>query len=219
LESKLTLISSPAGFGKTTLLSEFAVGCDLPIAWLSIDEDDNDTTRFIAYLIAALSRVKGGFGESVYPVLQTPKPERIESLLTVLINEIAAEFPPFILVFDDYHLITSSEIHEVLAFIIEHQPEQMHVMIATRADPSLPISRLRARDQLTKIRENDLRFTDDEAADFLTRVMGLDLRAEELSAMERRTEGWAAGLQLAALSLQEHADKENFVKSFAGSNR
>jgi LuxR family maltose regulon positive regulatory protein len=219
MERKLTLISSPAGFGKTTLLSDFAIGCDRPMAWLSIDKDDNDTIRFIAYLIAALSRVKSGFGESVYPVLHTPKPKRIESLLTVLINEIAAEFPPFVLVFDDYHLITLSEIHEALAYIVEHQPEQMHVMIATRADPSLPLSRLRARDQLTNIRENDLRFTEDEAADFLTRVMGLDLKAEELSAMERRTEGWAAGLQLAALSLQEQTDKENFVRSFAGSNR
>jgi len=201
LARKLTLVSSPAGFGKTTLLSEFAAGCDRPVAWLSIDEDDNDTTRFIAYLIAALSTVKQGFGESIYPVLQTPKPERIESLLTLLINEIAADFPQFVLVFDDYHLITLPAIQEALAYIIEHQPGQMHVMIATRADPSLPLSRLRARDQLTEIRENDLRFTDSEAAEFLTRVMGLDLRGEELAAMDRRTEGWAAGLQLAALSL------------------
>ncbi len=218
LARKLTLISSPAGFGKTTLLSEFAAGSDRPVAWLSIDEDDNDTIRFIAYLIAALSTVIQGFGESIYPVFQTPKPERIESLLTLLINEIAAEFPPFVLVLDDYHLISLPVIQEALAYIIEHQPGQMHVMIATRADPSLPLSRLRARDQLAEIRENDLRFTGTEAAEFLTRVMGLDLRGEELAAMEQRTEGWAAGLQLAALSLREQADKENFVRSFAGSN-
>ena len=218
LGRKLTLISSPAGFGKTTLLSEFAAGCDPPVAWISIDEDDNDSTRFIAYLIAALRTVKQGFGESVYPVLQTPKPERIDTLLAVLINEITAEFSPFVLVLDDYHLITSHAIHEQLTYIVEHQPAKMHLMIATRADPSLPLSRLRARDQLTEIRENDLRFTYAEAAEFLNRVMALNLGDEELAAMERRTEGWAAGLQLAGLSLQEQTDKEDFVKTFAGSN-
>lgn len=219
LGRKLTLISSPAGFGKTTLLSEFSSSCDRPVAWVSIDEDDNDSTRFIAYLIAALSRVIQGFGESVYPVLQTPKPERIEALLAVLINEIAAEFSPFVLVLDDYQLITNPAIHEQLTYIIEHQPEQMHIMIATRADPPLPISRLRARDQLSEIREIDLRFTDAEAGEFLNRVMALNLGDEDLAALERRTEGWAAGLQLAALSLQEQPDKEDFVRTFTGSNR
>jgi LuxR family maltose regulon positive regulatory protein len=160
LGHKLTLISSPAGFGKTTLLSEFALGCDRPVAWISIDEDDNDSTRFIAYLIAALRKVNQGFGESVYAVLQAPKPERIESLLTVLINEVAVEFSPFVLVLDDYHLINSPAIHEQLTYIIEHQPEMMRMMVATRADPPLPLSRLRARNQLTEIRESDLRFTD-----------------------------------------------------------
>ena len=219
LGRKMSLISSPAGFGKTTLMSEFAAGCDRPVAWISLDEDDNDSTRFTAYLIAALRTVKQGFGESVYTMLQAPKPERIESLLTVLINEIASEFPPFVLVLDDYHLITLPAIHEQLTYIIEHQPSMMHTMIATRADPSLLLSRLRARAQLTEIRESDLRFTDTEAAEFLNRVMALNLGDEELAAMERRTEGWAAGLQLAGLSLQEHANKAGFVKTFAGSNR
>jgi LuxR family maltose regulon positive regulatory protein len=219
VDDKLTLVSSPAGFGKTTLLSEFSASCDRPVAWLLIDKDDNDPIRFITYLIAAIGRVKPGFGESLYPLFQTPKPERMESLLTVLINEITADFPPFVLIIDDFHLIESPEIHQALKYLIEHQPEQMHVMIATRADPSLPLSRLRARDQLTEIRENDLRFTLEEAGEFLTKVMELDLGVEEQQAMERRTEGWAAGLQLAAISLQEQEDKEGFIKSFEGSNR
>ncbi len=219
LDGKLTLVSSPAGFGKTTLLSEFVDSCDRPVAWLSIDKDDNDPVRFINYLVAALGKVKPGFGESLYPLLQTPKPERTESLLAVLINEITADFPPFVLIIDDYHQIELPEINQIFTYLIEHQPEQMHAMIAARADPSLPLSRLRARDQLTEIRENDLRFTPEEAGEFLTEVMELDLGIEEQQAMERRTEGWAAGLQLAAISLQEQEDKKGFVKSFAGSNR
>ena len=219
LTRKLTLISSPAGFGKTTLLCEFAAQIDRPVAWFSIDEEDNDTTRFIAYLIAALGKIKPGFGESIYQVLQTPKPERIESLLAVMINEISSEFPSIILVLDDYHLIETTEIHQTLTFIIEHQPAQMHIMIATRADPPLPLARLRARDQLTELRERELRFSGDETAEFLNRVMELGLGEQELLAMDQRTEGWAVGLQLAALSLQDQADKEDFVKSFAGSNR
>ena len=149
---KLTLVSSPAGFGKTTLLSEFSSSSERPVAWVSLDEDDNDSTRFLAYLIAALSTVKGEFGESVYPVLQTPKPERIEALLAVLINEISAEFSPFVLVLDDYHLITNPDIHEQLTYVIEHQPEQMHMMIATRADPPLPPTTSRVEDWSSKER-------------------------------------------------------------------
>jgi LuxR family maltose regulon positive regulatory protein len=219
LTRRLTLVSSPAGFGKTTLLSEFAVQSDRPVAWFSIDEEDNDNTRFIAYLIAALRTIEPGFGESIFPALQTPKPERIESLLTMLINEIAAEFPAFVLVLDDYHLIETPAIHQNLAYLGEHQPTQMHIMIATRADPPLPLARLRARDQLTELRERDLRFTEDETAEFLNQVMELDLGDEELLAMDQRTEGWAAGLQLAALSLRDQANKEDFVKTFSGSNR
>ncbi|UCD99964.1 MAG: hypothetical protein JSV42_04405 [Chloroflexota bacterium] len=219
LNRKLSLISSPAGFGKTTLMGEFVAVCDRPVAWFSIDDEDNDTTRFFAYLIAALSNVKSGFGETVQPVIQTPKPERMRPLLTVLINEIAADFPPFILALDDYHLVSLPAIHEILTFIIDHQPGQMHLMIATRADPPFSLSRLRAQNQLIEIREMDLRFTTSETAEFLTRVMGIELRVEDQVAMEERTEGWAAGLQLAALSLLEQPDKECFIRSFAGSDR
>ncbi|HUV28936.1 MAG: HTH-type transcriptional regulator MalT [Anaerolineales bacterium] len=219
LGRKLTLLSSPAGFGKTTLLSEFAVEGDRPAAWFSIDEEDDDSNRFLSYLIASLETIDQGFGESMYPLLQTPKPERIETLLAVVINEIEAAFPPFVLIIDDYHLISSPDIHQAIAFLIEHLPEQMHMVIATRADPPLALSRLRVRAQLSEIRENDLRFSNAEAAEFLNQVMELDLADEQLAVMERRTEGWAAGLQLAALSLQDQADKERFVEAFAGSNR
>jgi LuxR family maltose regulon positive regulatory protein len=219
LSHKLTLISSPAGFGKTTLLSEFAAVSELPVAWFSIDQDDNDSVRFLTYLIGALGKIKPGFGGSIFSLLQTPKPESVETLLTILINEIIEELPPFVLVLDDYHLIVDQEINQSLAFLLEHQPEEMHLIIATRADPDLPLSRLRARNQLTEIREVDLRFTDQEAAEFLSGVMGLELDEEQLSSLEERTEGWAAGLQLAALSLQEQEDQEAFLRTFAGSNR
>jgi len=219
LARKLTLVSSPAGFGKTTLLSEFASICDRPVAWFSIEGEDNDLVRFFSYLIDSLQRVNPGYGESVYPALQSPKPERTESLLTLLINEVNADFSPFILVLDDYQLIESQAIHEALDFILDHQPEQMHIMIATRADPPLPLSRLRARDQLTEIRQDDLRFIGAEADTFLNQVMGLGLGDHDVEVMERRTEGWAAGLQLAALSLREQPDKNQFIKTFAGSDR
>jgi LuxR family maltose regulon positive regulatory protein len=219
LSRKLTLISSPAGFGKTTLLSEFAAVCERPVAWYSIDQEDNDSTRFFAYLIEALSKIKPGFGEPILPPLQTLKPESVDTLMTILINEITEEMPPFVLVLDDYHLIFEHDINQAVAFLVEHQPQKMHIMIATRADPDLPLSRLRARSQLVDIREADLRFTNQEAAEFLTGVMGLELGKEQLDSLEKRTEGWAAGLQLAALSLQQQEDQAEFLRTFAGSNR
>lgn len=198
LDRPLTLISSPAGFGKTTLLSEFAFECERPVAWFSIDEQDDDSQLFLSYMIASLEQLQKGFGEAFYPLLLTPKPERIETLLAVVINEINAEFPPLVLVFDDYHLISSPEIHQAMTYLIEHLPTQMHLVIATRADPPFPLSRLRVRAQLSEIREKDLRFTAGEAEAFLNQVMDLDLEADQIGALERRTEGWAAGLQLAA---------------------
>ena len=192
LTRKLTLVSSPAGFGKTTLLSEFASVSECPVAWYSIDRDDNDATRFFSYFIGALGNITPEFGESLIPLLQTPNPEPVENLLTILINEISAELPPFVFILDDYHLIEEPDINQAMAFLLEHQPEQMHIMIATRADPDLPLSRLRARDQLNQIREADLRFNDQEAAEFLIGVMALDLSDDQLSLLDRRTEGWAA---------------------------
>jgi len=226
---KLTLISASAGFGKTTLVSEWIASCGKPVAWLSLDEGDNDSTRFLTYLIAALQTIMANIGEGVLGVLQSPQPPPIESILTALINEIAAipDNPStlplvagqrFIFVLDDYHVIDSKPVDEALTFLLEHLPPQMHLVIASREDPPLPLARLRVRNQLTELRAADLRFTPSEAANFLNQVMGLNLSAEDIAPLEARTEGWIAGLQLAALSMQGHQDAASFIKSFTGSH-
>jgi LuxR family maltose regulon positive regulatory protein len=219
LNRQMTLVSSPAGFGKTTLLIEFSSNCDRPVAWFSIDPQDDDSHRFLFYLIAALGAIHPGWSEALYPLLKTPRPEKFETILATVINEVNAEFPPFVIVFDDYHLISSEEIHQAVSYLIEHQPAQMHLVIATRADPPLPLSRLRARDQLNEIREKDLRFGPGETAEFLNQIMQLGLTSDQISALDHRTEGWAAGLQLAAISIRDQVDKDSFVKQFTGSNR
>ncbi len=215
----VTLISAPAGFGKTTLVNEWVAGCERPVAWLSLDEGDNDPVRFISYLIAALQTIKTGLGEGLLAALQSPQPPPIESILTALINEITTIPDNFIFVLDDYHIIDSKPVDNALTFLIEHLPPQMHLVIATREDPQLPLSRLRVRGQLTELRAADLRFTPSEAAEFLNRVMGLNLSAEDITALETRTEGWIAGLQLAALSMQGRSDAASFINSFTGSHR
>ncbi|MBI5302998.1 MAG: LuxR family transcriptional regulator [Chloroflexi bacterium] len=218
---KLTLISAPAGFGKTALVSEWVAGCERPVAWLSLDEGDSDSTRFLTYLIVALQTIMANIGAGVLGVLQAPQPPSIEANLTALLNEITTipRAGNFILVLDDYHAIDAKSIDNALIFLIEHLPPQMHLVIATREDPHLPLARLRARDQLIELRAADLRFTSIEAAGFLNQVMGLSLSAENIAALETRTEGWIAGLQLAALSMQGHQDTTGFIKSFTGSHR
>lgn len=216
---KLILVSAPAGFSKTTLVSEWVASSERPAAWLSLDEDDNDPARFLSYLIAALQKVRPGIGQGVLPALQVPQPPPIEGSLTALLNEIAEMDEPFTLVLDDYHVITAQAIDQALTFWLENAPPQMGMVIATREDPGLPLHRLRAGDQLTELRAADLRFTRAEAAGFLTQVMGLHLSAEDVDALEARTEGWIAGLQLAALSMQGVADTTQFIQTFAGSHR
>jgi LuxR family maltose regulon positive regulatory protein len=221
---KLTLISAPAGFGKTTLVGEWVADCRRPVAWLSLDEGDNDPTRFLTYLIAALQTLPlktGGanIGAGVLTALQSPQPPSTESILTTLLNEITTVPDNFVLVLDDYHIIDSKPVDEVLTFLIGHFPPQMHLVITTREDPHLPLARLRARDQLTELRAADLRFTPAEAAEFLNQVMGLNLSAEDIAALETRTEGWIAGLQLAALSMQDHQDVPSFIRAFTGDHR
>lgn len=218
LHRKLTLISAPAGFGKTTLVSEWCNLQKAQIAWLSLDEGDNDPTRFLAYLVAALQTVVANIGEGVSGVLQFPQPPPIESLLTILINEIITLPDDCVLVLDDYHVVDARSVDHALTFLLEHLPPQMHVVIATREDPDLPLARLRVRNQLTELRATDLRFTPYEAAEFLNETMGLRLSAEDIAALETRTEGWIAGLQLAAISIQGQQDTPRFVKSFTGSH-
>jgi LuxR family maltose regulon positive regulatory protein len=223
MHCKLTLISAPAGFGKSTLVSEWVAGCErsepkVCVAWLSLDEGDNDPTRFLTYLVAALQTLAPKIGAGVLAALQSPQPPSIESNLTVLLNEIAAIPDNFILVLDDYHLIDAQPIDQALTFLLDHLPPQMHLVITTREDPSLPLPRYRVRGQLTELRAADLRFTPAEAADFLNRVMSLNLAAEDIAALETRTEGWIAGLQLAAISMQGHQDTASFIKSFTGSH-
>ncbi|MBP1611032.1 MAG: ATP-dependent transcriptional regulator, MalT-like, LuxR family, partial [Acidobacteria bacterium] len=206
LHCKLTLISAPAGFGKTTLVSEWAAGCKQPVAWLSLDEGDNDPARFLAYFVTALQTIVPKIGAGLLEALKNPQLPSIDHLLTNLLNEIAAVPDNFVLVLDDYHVIDSKPVDLALTFLVEHLPPQMHLVITTREDPSLPLARLRARDQLTELRAADLRFTPSEAADFLNQTMGLNLSAEDIAALESRTEGWVAGLQLAALSMRGRED-------------
>src|SRR5688572_9862401 len=219
--SKLTLISAPAGFGKTTLVSEWVAGCGSPAAWLSLDEGDSDPTRFLTYLVAALQAIAPNLGEGVSEVLKASQsqPPPTEMILIALLNEITRVPDPFFLVLDDYHVIESRAVDEALTSLVEHLPPQMHLVITTREDPAIPIPRLRVRRQLTELRAADLRFTPSEAAEFLNQVMGLNLSAEDLAALEARTEGWIAGLQLAALSMRGHQDVSGFIRAFAGDNR
>jgi LuxR family maltose regulon positive regulatory protein len=242
LHRRLTLLSAPAGSGKTTLLAEWVAGCERPVGWLSLDEGDNDLARWLAYLVAALQRVGepwepiASVRDSVLGAFQSPRPPPLESVLTGLINAIAAVPDPLALVLDDYHVIKAEPVHRAVTFLLDHLPPRMHLIIATRSDPPLPIARLRGRGQVTELRLSDLRFAPHEIVQFLQRVVGVDLDTEDLAALTMRTEGWAAGLQMAAIAIQAHLaeptaqvqpsraapGKENvatFLRSFAGSNR
>ena len=216
---KLTLVSAPAGFGKTTLVSEWIAGCERPFAWLSLDKGDADLQRFLTYFIAALQTVLPAVGTGMMVALQSPQSPPIESSLTTLLNEIAGVPDNFLLVLDDYHLVDAQPVDKALTFLLDHLPPQMHLVITTREDPNLPLSRLRVRGQLTEIRAVDLRFTLAETAVFLNQIMGLAISPEELAALEKRTEGWIAALQVAALSLQGRDNTTAFIRQFSGSHR
>jgi len=228
LHRKLTLISAPAGFGKTTLVSEWVDKLlkedkkEHRIAWLSLDEGDNDLTRFLIYFVTALKRTQGKkttIGDEALSLLRSPQPPPTETIMTSLVNEIAGSSGKIVFILDDYHLIEAQSIHDALGFLLENLPPQLHMLIATREDPLLPLSRLRARGQLTELRAANLRFTTSEANEFLNQVMGLELSTVDIAALERRTEGWIAGLQLAAISLQGKKDTSQLIKSFSGSYR
>ncbi len=236
---KLTLVSAPAGYGKTTLLASWIAHADLRarVAWLSLDAGDNDPVRFWAYVVAALQTVDRDIGGAALAMLQSPNPPPIASVLTTLINEVAAlsgsdhkgggnhKGYPYMLVLDDYHLITARPIHDGMTFLLDHGPPNLHLVIATRADPPLPIAHLRGRGQVLEVRQRDLRFTEEETAVFFKNVMGFDLAMKEVAALEARTEGWIAGLQMASLALQGQFERQgdktaaNFIRTFTGSDR
>ena len=221
LTRPLTLVSAPAGSGKTTLLSEWRGSeCShaYALAWLSLDPDDNDPVRFLTYLIAALATVRPGCGEAPGALLHTAQPPAPKAILAYLIDELSRLDTPLALVLDDYHVITAEPIHEAVAFLLEHLPPLLRLVMLTRADPPLPLARLRARDQLVEIRAADLRFTTVEAAAFLKQFVGLSLLPADVEALAGRTEGWIAGLQLAALALRGRGDVASFVKAFTGSH-
>lgn len=213
-----TLLSGPAGFGKTTLLSEFVARLRQAVAWVSLDEGDNDPARFWSYLIAACQMVHAGVGTSVQAMLQSPQPLPADTIPTMLINDLASLDRELVLVLDDYHAIQDETIHAAFAFLLEHLPGKLHIVVSTRVDPPWPLARFRARNQLIEVRARDLRFTSEEAASFLNRMMGLNLTTEDVAALEARTEGWIAGLQLAALSMQGRSDTAGFVRAFTGSH-
>src|SRR5579875_3719952 len=219
LHGSLSLISAPAGFGKTTVVGEWVAGCGRPVAWLSLDDGDNDPVRFLLHLVAALRTIVPDIADGAMSALQSSRPPPSDVVLTVLLNKIAGLPNSLILVLDDYHAIDSKPVDAALTFLVEHLPPPMHLVIATRQDPQLPLARLRSRAQMTELRAADLRFTPSEAAEFLEQVMGLPLSSDDVAALEGRTEGWIAGLQLAALSMQGHQDVPGFIRTFAGDNR
>ncbi len=219
LTRPLTLISAPPGFGKTTLVTAWLEQQPQPAAWLSLDESDNDLARFLTYLVTALETVHADVGRRALNRLHSRRARQMESVMTLLTNDIAAIHRPFILVLDDYHLIQVQSIHAAMTFLLDQFPLPMHLVLASRADPPLPLARWRARDQLIELRAPDLRFSPDEAAAFLNERMGLNLTPEQVAVLDARAEGWIAGLQLAALSMQGRQDIAGFVNAFAGSNR
>ena len=236
LHSRVILVAAPAGFGKTTLITEWSAACGVrntalplstspPLArplhfcWLALDEYDNDPVRFLSYVGAALQTADASLGSALQTLLQAPQLPPLDVLLMTLMNDLESAPIPIVLVLDDYHVITSQPIHDALTFLVEHMPSTLRLVITTRLDPPLPLTRWRVRNQLTEVRASDLRFTLDEAATFLTRMMGLTLSGAEITTLEERTEGWIAALQLAALSMQGRHDLSGFIAAFTGSHR
>ncbi len=219
VNQRLTLVSAPAGFGKTALLNEWIPLSKRCVTWLSLDKSDNDLVRFWTYVIGALRALHDQFGRNTLALLQSPEPPAHDVLLTSLINEIN-QFPDvFALVLDDYHVIESHTVHESVSFLLDQMPRNMHLIILSRADPMLPLPRLRARREMTELRVNDLRFTHEESALFLNEVMKIDIAPHDVASLDQRTEGWIAGLQLAALSMKGRGDVPSFVKEFTGDDR
>jgi len=215
--NKLTLVAAPAGFGKTTAVSTWVHQKNRKVAWLSLEESDNEAALFLIYLLASIRTIWPDFAEDAFAALTDSPPAPVSTLIPTIVNELTELDGTLVLILDDYHVITSQEIHETISFLLEHQPHQVHLVIATRADPPLPISRLRAQRLLTELRTADLRFTSDEARALLNDMMGLELENEDVKMLETRTEGWGVGLLLAAQSMQGRIDKSEFISAFSGS--
>jgi LuxR family maltose regulon positive regulatory protein len=218
MDRALILVSAPAGYGKTTLVSSWLKETKIPSAWLSLDGGDNDPIRFLQYLLAALVPIAPAIEGDLFGMLQGIQPAQFENVINLLANELVSSPNPFVLVLDDFHMLHSETVLKMISYLLEHMPPQMHLVILTRIDPPLPLARLRVRNQLLDIRADQLRFTQEEVAVFLNEAMGLTLSANDLTALEARTEGWIAGLQLAALSMQGSKDIHAFVLAFTGSH-
>jgi LuxR family maltose regulon positive regulatory protein len=219
LRSPLTLVTAPAGFGKTTLVASSLAACGMPVGWLSLDKDDNQVDRFLIYLVAALQEANPSIGSEAAQLIEAVEIAPTTAVLTSLINDLDATGVDIVLVLDDYQFINSSAVHAAVAFLLEHCPKRFHLVIATRSDPPLPLTRLRARGQALQLRASDLAFSETEAAQFLWDVMGLSLEPAEVALLEERTEGWIAGLQMAALSMRDREDISGFIAGFSGTNR
>jgi LuxR family maltose regulon positive regulatory protein len=213
------LVAAPPGFGKSTLLAEWATSLDEPVAWLALDDHDNDPARFVAYLAAALRRVEPRLGERALAALRSPGADLVGVVLPLFLNDVAGLNRDVVLMIEDYHLITNPDIHQALAYLIDRSPASLRIVLSTRQDPALPLGRLRARGELAEVRADDLRFTEDEAEEFLTGTLGLRLAPEDLARLQARTEGWPAAIYLAALSLRGSADPSAFIERFAGDDR
>ena len=216
---RLTLVTAPAGYGKTTLVLNWIHRREACSAWLSLDAEDNDPVRFWVYVVAALQQLVPQLGKQTLELIQASTPHHMQSVVASLVNELSMTEGAIVLVLDDYHLIQNPAIHDTLAFLIDHLPTHFHLTITTRTEPPLPLARFRARGQMLELGSDDLRFSQEETLRFFSEVMGLSLQEEAIAALARKTEGWVAGLQLAGLSLQNQADQADFVTSFTGDDR
>ena len=219
LTHDLTLLSASAGFGKTTLLSTWTTRCPVPVAWLSLEEEDNDPLRFWRYVIAALQTQEPGVGETALNMVQSPQSPTLATILTSLINDLAAGQEKMVLALDDFHVIDDPDLVASFQFLLEHLPARFHLMLAGRNDPKLALARWRARGQVVELRDRDLRFTRAEVATFLRHALETPLAEAEVDLLEQRTEGWIAGLQLAALAMHTHEDSATFIQQLSGNQR
>jgi LuxR family maltose regulon positive regulatory protein len=219
LRGKLTLVSAPAGFGKTTLIADWVNEADLHPGWVSLDERDNDPVSFLSYIVEAIKSDESSLGESILSEIQSPQSPSIEAILTAWINEISNYASQLILVLDDYHAIGNQSVHQILEFLLEYIPPNFHLVLICRSDPNIAFGRLRGSGQLVEIREVDLRFTESEVYELFDRIMGLPLSEQNVSALEHRTEGWAVGLRLAGLALQGREDVDEFINAFTGGHQ